>query len=303
MNKIIIGIHGLRNKPPPDMLASWWHKSIKEGFHALNKPAPHFEFDMAYWAHFMHPESQNPDLNDPGHPLFLDEHYESGNFYGPRDPGPFWNRMWCEVKRQFLLETAGRFGLSRRYLISNIILRTMFKELDIYYHKSLKDGEGDDCPARDLIRGELAARLRHYRDRDIMLVAHSMGCIIVYDVLTHTVPDIPVHTLVTMGAPLGFPLVVRKIRAEQEVSYGPENRLHTPECITRHWYNFSDVEDVTALNYNLRSIYLENRHGVRPFDNIVYNNYESKGRLNPHKSYGYLRTADVTRAVEEFLGA
>ena len=31
MPKIIVGIHGLANKPEKDVLAEWWVKSIREG--------------------------------------------------------------------------------------------------------------------------------------------------------------------------------------------------------------------------------------------------------------------------------
>ena len=90
-------------------------------------------------------------------------------------------------------------------------------------------------------------------------------------------------------------------KTREELHLSPEGNPPAPESLRHRWYNFSDLEDVTALNYNLRNIYIENSHKVRPFDKIIYNNYEHNGRLNPHKSYGYLRTADFTRAVEEFL--
>ncbi len=34
MPKVIVGIHGLANKPKKDILTDWWEKSIKE---RLNK--------------------------------------------------------------------------------------------------------------------------------------------------------------------------------------------------------------------------------------------------------------------------
>lgn len=71
--------------------------------------------------------------------------------------------------------------------------------------------------------------------------------------------------------------------------------LPTPEAVTHHWYNLSDLEDVTCLNFNLRNNYKENSHKVRPFDQVVYNKYECKGHGNSHKSFGYLRTASLTR--------
>ncbi|MFC1585780.1 hypothetical protein ACFL5V_09555 [Fibrobacterota bacterium] len=301
MSKVIIGIHGLRNKPAKELLREWWFASIEEGFKVVNKPVPKFEFEMAYWAHYLHPEHQDHALTDRGHPLFLSEQYEPGATFGPRDPGPLRKRFISELRKQILMITVGGPGFGKNLLISDIILQTMFEELDVYYHEYLKDSDGARRPAKDLIRGELAELLRKHQGRDIMLVAHSMGAIIAYDVLIHTVPHIPIHTMITLGAPLAFPLVLDKITSEQGIERGPDEKMPTPESIQRRWYNFSDLEDVTALNYNLRKVYAENSYHIKPFDQIVYNNYESEGILNPHKSYGYLRTADFTHAVEEFL--
>jgi len=128
-----------------------------------------------------------------------------------------------------------------------------------------------------------------------------MGTIVAYDVLLKVIPEIPVHTFVTLGCPLGFPIIMRHIRLELGMDPCTTLGLPTPPNITHHWLNFSDLEDVTCLNYNLRNNYVENARGVRPFDQIVYNNYEYQGCANPHKIYGYLRTADVTVAVNTFL--
>jgi hypothetical protein len=48
--KIIIGIHGLHNKPPRKLLTKWWRKSIREGLlrdYSVFKP---FSFQMVYWS-------------------------------------------------------------------------------------------------------------------------------------------------------------------------------------------------------------------------------------------------------------
>jgi len=36
MDKIIIGIHGIGNKPPEDILRNWWLDSILEGAKKYN---------------------------------------------------------------------------------------------------------------------------------------------------------------------------------------------------------------------------------------------------------------------------
>jgi hypothetical protein len=109
--------------------------------------------------------------------------------------------------------------------------------------------------------------------------------------------------LVTLGAPLGFPVVIKKILESHLGGWMLMKKPRTSEAIRQNWLNLSDLEDVTAIKYNLRNIYTPNSRGVRSFDKLVDNNFMSQARLNPHKSYGYLRTADFTRAVEEFLNS
>jgi hypothetical protein len=48
MSKIIIGIHGLGNKPPKTILTEWWGKSILEGLKKYNFHIPDFEFELVY---------------------------------------------------------------------------------------------------------------------------------------------------------------------------------------------------------------------------------------------------------------
>ena len=61
MSYVIIGIHGLANKPPEDVLSGWWQDAIYEGLENLGGGAPAIEFDMVFWADHLHPELQDPD--------------------------------------------------------------------------------------------------------------------------------------------------------------------------------------------------------------------------------------------------
>src|SRR5207344_1213980 len=49
--KVIIGIHGLNNKPEPDMLRKWWKAAITEGVSRnCRVQRADFDFVLAYWA-------------------------------------------------------------------------------------------------------------------------------------------------------------------------------------------------------------------------------------------------------------
>jgi len=79
------------------------------------------------------------------------------------------------------------------------------------------------------------------------------------------------------------------------------NKLCTPENVTKHWFNLSDLRDKVALNYNLSDDYDKSTKRIKPVDNIVYNNYKFNDEENPHKSYGYLRTPEMAEIINTFL--
>ena len=152
--------------------------------------------------------------------------------------------------------------------------------------------------ARETIREKLAETLRKHKNDEILLIGHSMGSIIAYDVLTKSVPEVMVDTFVTCGSPLGIPVIMSKIRAEQQ----DENKtLYVPENIKRRWYNLSDLGDRVAINYNLADDFHKNSKGISIIDKQVHNTYEYKGHKNPHKSYGYLRTPEMSEIIYAFL--
>jgi hypothetical protein len=298
MRTAIIGIHGLRNKPPRYVLTSWWRQSVAEGLAALKLPSPRIRLELAYWAHIMHPRSQNPAIADRDDPRYLAEPYVPGALFGPREREAFRREIRAAIGHEIARIIAGRGGFCNIGAVSNAIVHRMFVELDAYYHHDIRAGSGPPRPARECMREPLVRLLVKNRHKRIMLLAHSMGSIIAYDVLMHVVPDIPVHTFITFGSPLGFPVITNTIR--RELGVAPDAPLPAPPSITHKWLNLSDLDDVTCLQYNLRNEYRENAAGVRPFDEVVYNNYECRGGKNPHKAYGYLRTAEMARAIYHF---
>ena len=129
-----------------------------------------------------------------------------------------------------------------------------------------------------------------------MIVAHSMGAIVAYDVLRligQRSPDtqIPVPHLVTIGAPLGLTPV------KGEILKAHNGRLRTPSVVTRAWANFSDPDDYVCLDTHLADDYDSNSSGIEVRDRLVHNDYAD----NPHKSYGYLRTPELSEHVARFL--
>jgi len=300
MSKIIIGIHGLRNKPPKRILKRWWKKSIREGLQTIGRSRWFFRFKLVYWADVFHPEPLNPKEKNPEHPLYIKAPYCPGENRTQKKPNALRKKI-----RDVLEKQIARIFLNKDMTIyfsgiTDRVIRHYFEELDGYYSKIVYDKKGKPCPAKEVIRGKLARILQKNRKKKIVLIAHSMGSIIAYDVLTQVASDIKIDTFVTVGSPLGIPVILGKIASENKTPR-KNGKLTTPENVANHWFNFSDLEDKVAMHYKLRDHYEENSHHVRVLDKIVYNNYEIKGEKNPHKSYGYLRTPELAEVIDGFL--
>ena len=45
---LIIGIHGLLNKPPHDVLEDWWKQALDEGLNRNLEKSLEYEFELVY---------------------------------------------------------------------------------------------------------------------------------------------------------------------------------------------------------------------------------------------------------------
>jgi hypothetical protein len=305
MSKIVIGIHGLANKPVETELATWWKQSIEEGLGKnCNLREPAFEFQMAYWADLVY---RYPVHTDPDYwfdQLYNDEPYReaaSGSLQERK------TKLIDDVKSS--LRSAGGWLMDRfrdvneEDSLAQGVLEKYAKDLAFYYDndRELKDPRTTERgPAREIIKGRLKRLLLDAEGRPIMLVSHSMGTIVAYDVLRdigQVNAGFEVAHFVTMGSPLGLPYVKKNVDRERK-----EQR--TPTVVSERWMNYSCPKDKVCLDMKLRDDYKANRRDVRVQDDFVNNDYASPaGKPNPHKSYGYLRTPEFSEHVASFLRA
>lgn len=300
LSKIIIGIHGLGNKPPRDILQNWWEKSISEGFDLSSKKCSLCTFEMVYWANHIHSESLQPSVTDPENPLFIAEPYVPRG--EPIVPEPRTNRKkildYIEKQLDKLLLNE---DLSINFsAITDYIIHRYFRDLEIYYTSEHADASSN-MPVRIAIQNELKSTLLKYKNHDILLLAHSMGTIIAYEVLQQLKDDVNIHTFVSCGSPLGIPVVMSKIFGHLKENDSSMEKLTVPENIRYKWYNLSDLEDRVAMNYNLADDYPANSKGLHVEDIEVFNDYAQNGTRNPHKSYGYLRTPEMAGILSGFI--
>lgn len=276
MSKVIIGIHGLSNKPKAEELADGWKKAIIEGLEkneGIKEEKARFDFRSVYWADVMYKTpDENADLYQPAAANALKTYEES----------------WRDSLRADVFDAGGdvleaiknRIGVNT---IADAIIKHKFQDLSRYYKE-------------DAIRTKLISRLKdeilNSQGKRIMVVAHSMGTIIAYDVLRelgNEHPRLVIDHFITLGSPLGLPYVMHKISTTSAV-------IRTPS-IVKKWTNFSDKRDPVAFDTHLSDDYKANDSGVTVKDDLVANDWAE----NRHKIYGYLRTPEVSRAIRNFI--
>ena len=299
MSKVIICIHGLGNKPHKKLLTKWWRTSIQEGLRGIGKYFIRLKIEMVYWADLLYLRPLDENITDPKNELYLCErYYKSTKNYKPKSNitrRKILDFIEKQIDRLFLNEDQ-----SVNYsFISDFIIHKYFKDLEIYYSDKCNDGEKE--LKRIAIRKRFIDTLDKHKNDEILLIAHSMGTIIAYDVLWLKLTETKIDTFITIGSPLGIPIVISKIAQEYKIQFQQTKKLAVPEAVRSKWYNFSDLEDKVASNYNLADDYEPNGKGIQPTDFIVTNDYFIDGERNPHKAYGYLRTRELAKTIYEFL--
>ncbi|MCW8848771.1 MAG: hypothetical protein OQJ81_02235 [Melioribacteraceae bacterium] len=301
MSKVIIGIHGLGNKPEKDILEKWWLQAICEGLRKVNRFNFEPKFKLVYWADILNKKPLSELIDDAENPFFLDEPYSPSNL-NPKQEQHSKRKKFLGFLEDQLDKIFLNDDLSANFnFISDLIFKKYFLELDVYYAKQPPVNDKSFKSVKEIIRNRLSAELKNHKGDDILLIAHSMGSIIAYDVCNFSVPEIKIDTLVTMGSPLGIPIILSKIAEEQKLIDPEIKKLKSPPNISKNWFNFADVEDNVALNYNLADDFESNEAGVKVIDIVVANDYMVRGERNPHKSYGYLRAPEFSNILADFL--
>lgn len=136
------------------------------------------------------------------------------------------------------------------------------------------------------IRERVKQRLHNALNAYIMspirpiLVAHSLGSVVAYEVMRERVNDNA--SLITIGSPLGMELLKANMP-----------KLIIPAGIDK-WHNFADRLDPVALDSTLRDDFATDKI----FDLEVKN--LDRWRLSPHSATGYLGLLAVRKSIFDF---
>ncbi|MCZ6777906.1 MAG: hypothetical protein V3U86_02960 [Acidobacteriota bacterium] len=318
----IIFVHGLASKPPEAKLLELWKKALIENVRTDSKTlASSLEkepdlFRSAYWANAV------PDHieDSPGYVKKLERAVDAV-IRIRRDAGKSLHISkagWVGAKvkkfgQGIVYSLAGALTLKDNVISQNI------HEISLY--------RADQYVA-DRIREPLERELGDAwkSGKQPVIIAHSMGSFVVYDVLwrfSHRSEAFyrehrkdKVGLLITMGSPLGdstlrdFMLIERWKEALKSCSR-EERRRYYPTNI-RRWQNYCAYGDIVCHDSTLDNDFFEGlrsdvggygRNDLRDYARL-YNPYVgTAGKPNPHKSYGYLIQPKLSQKLRSFLGS
>jgi hypothetical protein len=320
-SKKIIMIHGLASKPPPDFSHHLWRRTLIENIRVSNRQLARSldtdteVFESAYWANVV--PHHIPD--DTGYckklqrqvDKVIDERRKTkeGFHVGVKEKvGGFFKDRGLDLVKL----------LAGALTIKDNVMNEFLRETELY---------DQDQYIADQMRAPLENALRRAWDegREPIIVSHSMGTFISYDVLwrfSHRKTtgfkkynNKRVKMFITMGSPLGDSTVRDLLFARHHQDHGqrqfPTNIdfWHNYAClgdVVAHQKNFSDIfyQPMRELklfpsNKKFRSIDYVDLHN--PFEVVTHSGNRNKEKRNPHKSYGYLAQPRLGSWIADYL--
>lgn len=150
---------------------------------------------------------------------------------------------WAQGALLALSRSAFFAGLAERALVGDL------RQVEAYF---------TDQPVRAATRETVCRRVS---ERTRVLIGHSLGSVVAYEVLCAH-PEWPVHTLITLGSPLGLRhLVYDRLQPPPRASVtGP--RASWPGSV-KSWTNVTDSGDVVAVAEDLRPLFSNRIRQIR----------------------------------------
>ncbi len=307
-NKRIIMIHGLASKPPPEATHELWRNCLIENIRIGHRGVAraleaHPEvFESAYWANVV-PHHVPDDaaylrkLRERVDAVIAERRAIKSRFHvGPGEKvGSFFKDRGLDLVKLLAGALTVRDDVMTRFL----------RETELYV---------EDQYIADQIRAPLEHALRRAWSAGCqpVVIAHSMGSFVAYDVLwrfAHRKTDgfarfnrKRVSIFATLGSPLGDS-TVRDLLFASHHQRGSKRRYPTN---IDFWHNYACLGDVVAHHKNFADVFYEPMRALglfpsgksfrtidyvdlhNPFVVVAHPGNRGRIRRNPHKSYGYL---------------
>jgi hypothetical protein len=275
MTAQVVGVHGIgnlqRGAAPADaaaVLSARWTAALRRGLAARST----VEVVVAYYAHHLCAEaaqgSDDPQLLDPAEKEILLRWAEA--LGAPREVAQGRITQPARAAADWI---ANHFSLDRT--IVRLLVTAFCREV----HRYLTDHN-----RRSAVRGAVADTIAAHRPR--ILVAHSLGSVVVYETLwAH--PEVEIDLLLTLGSPLALPDVVF-----HRLDPGPIDGLGRRPPNVRRWINIVDPGDIVAIPRGLAT----------HFTGVDADLTTTAGVFDAHRVTGYLTCPATAASIATLLG-
>jgi hypothetical protein len=268
---IVVYVHGNGNKVREELLKLQWDLAL------FGRDAGS-DSRMAYWAPLLHAQPlPDPEFDEAEQPA--PEVVAEAEVAVPPELASYARAM--EYRAETIVageeveagaEVLPFVGRSVRTRVFEQLVRLTFKDVHAYFFRDYAER------MRAVVRSAIAGI-----DEPFVVVAHSLGTVIAYDVLREEANrGLEVPLFVTIGSPL----------AVQEIQDLVTRPLEVPAGVGA-WLNASDLRDVVALDHDIRPEYAPPE---RCTDVMVTN-----GSANHHGAREYLSAAAVREAIHAAL--
>ncbi|MEO1703691.1 MAG: endonuclease [Pseudomonadota bacterium] len=296
----LVFIHGVNEHLPEREEMARWRKALGKG--GINPELLGLHTTFGYYADWFFKGSNTPKLSE-----FNRETLNEAALKIESELSSVAN----EQSRQ---SNEALFGFDASTLIPQRVIRVflerMFKQLFQYFDNaeinhpanSQKSGLAREVIRVEVLNSIIAARELAGTDGNVLILAHSMGSVVAWDLLAH-VPECPeVQGLITFGSPLALDFVKHGLSSANGEAY---NRKY-PKRLQGDWHNLTAHFDLAgqfdtdfkrefgkgADDFKIHHRRLSNPETIS--NQGLWTLVESSHRLT-----GYLRHAEMAAALHE----
>lgn len=292
----IVFVHGRKPKPPAEIYRSALWRCLLEGVRrarpaARDALAGHEDcFRLLRWSDLYYSSDRDFERDREAIDRLIEQ---GGATRADREEATSWQRR---LKRM-VYQVGDRYPWLVERFADEWIRATVADT-----RRYLEDHNGLGSAARQrVMRGLESTTADGAR---IMVLAHSLGSVIVYDALwelthVHGRP-LSVDWFITLGSPLGTRFIQRGLLGRDRAG-----AARYPAGI-RHWCNFTARGDLAALDPHLYDDFepmleLGLLESLDDSPGDIFGSFRNAAGLNVHRSYGYLVQPAVGRIVAEWF--
>lgn len=291
--KAIIYVPGMKPKPPAEIHRANLLRCLLEGLQrhdvqTARQLAEHeASFRLVPWPRIFYAEEKDPAPDQPGLERLL-------QLPGPESRDIEEAGHWHKQVARLAYLLCDTFPFLVDWVANPNVRATLQDSL-----RYLDNENGIASRIQEMLASELDDAARE--QRAILVIAHSLGSVIAWDVLwilsrQHRA-DLRVD-LLTLGSPLGLNFMRHRLHGAH--ARGAERY---PDNI-RHWRNLSAIGEMTALDRRFANDYREMlRRGLVESitdETDLFNYFRGPDGLNVHKCYGYMINPRTAAAVSRW---